>query len=188
MRWFRTWGASDIDLTRAMTGDTRIAKPTYAATLAVTIDAPPRDVWPWLAQIGYRRGGLYSYDWLDRLFGYLDGPSAERILPEFQHLRAGDVIPIGRGPGFPVVAAEAGRTLVLGGEADRVQWTWELALFPADGRRTRLVSRSRVRVPRTLASTLFMAVIEPAAFIMTRKMLLGIKRRAESPRAVRAAA
>jgi hypothetical protein len=188
MRYFRTWGASAVDLTRAMTGDARIATPSYVTTLAVTIDAPPRDVWPWLAQIGYRRGGLYSYDWLDRLFGYLDGPSAERILPEFQYLRAGDVIPIGRGPGFPVAAVEAGRTLVLGGETDGMLWTWELALFPDDGRRTRLVSRNRVRLPQTLGSRLLMAIIEPAAFIMTRKMLLGIKRRAESPRAVRAAA
>jgi hypothetical protein len=188
MRWFRTWGASDVDLARTMTGDARIANPTYAATLAVTIDAQPHDVWPWLTQIGYRRGGLYSYDWLDRLFGYLDGPSAERILPEFQQLRAGDVIPIGRGPGFPVVAVEAGRALVLGGDADGMQWTWELALFPAGGRRTCLVSRNRVRVPRTLGSMLFMAIIEPAAFVMTRKMLLGIKRRAEAPRISRAAA
>ena len=188
MRWFRTWGASDVDLSRAMTGDAKIANPTYTATLAVTIDAAPGDVWPWLAQIGYRRGGLYSYDWLDRLFGYLDGPSAERILPEFQQLRAGDVIPMGRGPGFPVAAFEAGRTLVLGGEADGVQWTWELALFRADGQRTRLISRNRVRAPRTLGSMLFMAIIEPAAFIMTRKMLLGIRRRVESRRPSRAAA
>jgi hypothetical protein len=179
MRYCRTWGAKASELSRAMAGDARIAAPTYDATLAVTVDAPPEDVWPWLAQIGYRRGGLYSYDWLDRLFGYLDAPSAERILPEFQRLRAGDVIPIGRGPGFPVAAVEPGRTLVLGGEADGVQWTWELALYPAGTRRTRLVSRSRVRAPATLASALFMTIVEPAAFIMTRKMLLGIKRRAE---------
>ena len=121
------------------------------------------------------------------MFGYLDGPSAERILPEFQQLRVGDVIPIGRGPGFPVVAVDVDWTLVLGGEADGVQWTWELALFRADGQRTRLISRNRVRAPRTLGSMLFMAIIEPAAFIMTRKMLLGIKRRAESQRLTRAA-
>jgi hypothetical protein len=161
-----------------MAGDARIATPTYSATLALTIGAPPAQVWPWLAQMGYRRGGLYSYDWLDRLFGYLDAPSAERILPALQCLRAGDVIPIGRGPGFPVAAVEPGRTLVLGGEADGVAWTWELALYPIDERRTRLVSRNRVRAPATIGSALFMLVIEPAAFIMTRKML-GIKRRAE---------
>jgi len=183
MRYFRTWGATNSELERPMAGDARIAAPTYDATLAVTIDAPHGDVWPWLPQIGYRRGGLYSYDWLDRLFGYLDGPSAERILPEFQQLHAGDVIPIGRGGGFPVAAIDPGRTLVLGGDADGVQWTWELAVYPAGAEGTRLVSRNRVRAPATLASTLFMAIIEPAAFIMTRKMLLGIKRRAEALRA-----
>jgi hypothetical protein len=50
---------------------------------AITINAPPEDIWPWLVQIGYQRGGLYSYDWLDRLFGFLDRPSAVRILPSF---------------------------------------------------------------------------------------------------------
>lgn len=188
MRWFRMWGASDVELRREMTGDARIAQPTYSATLAVSIAAESADVWPWLVQIGYRRGGLYSYDWLDRLFGYLDAPSADRILPQFQQLREGDVIPIGRGPGFPVAAVDVGRTLVLGGDANGTQWTWELAIYPAADESVRLVSRNRVYAPRTVASTLLMAVIEPAAFIMTRKMLLGIKRRAESRRGMRAAA
>jgi hypothetical protein len=69
----------------------------------VTIRARADDIWPWLAQMGYRRGGLYSYDWLDRLFGYLDRPSAEEILPEYQSIRVGDTIPLGRGPDWPVV-------------------------------------------------------------------------------------
>lgn len=180
MRWFRTWGATETDLARPMSGDSSIANPTYSATLAITIAARPEHIWPWLVQMGYRRGGLYSYDWLDRVFGFLDGPSAERILPECQRLEAGDVIPIGRGPGFPVAAIEPRRTLVLGGEADGVHWTWELALYPVDDRRTRLVSRNRVIVPATVGSALFWLVLEPAAFIMTRKMLLGIKRRAEA--------
>jgi hypothetical protein len=182
MRWCRTWGATTAELACAMAGDGRVERPTYDATLAVTIAAAPEDVWPWLVQIGCRRGGLYSYDWLDRLFGYLEGPSAERILPEFQQLRAGDVIPIGRGPGFPVAVVVPGRALVLGGEADGVQWTWELALYPDAAGGTRLVSRNRVRAPATLASALFMTIIQPAAFIMTRKMLLGIRRRAERNR------
>jgi hypothetical protein len=126
------------------------------------------------------RFGLYSYDWLDRLFGFLDGPSAERILPKCQRLDAGDVIPIGRGPGFPVAAIEPRRTLVLGGAADGVSWTWELALYPVDERRTRLISRNRADMPATIGSALFRLVLEPAAFIMTRKMLLGIRRRAEA--------
>jgi len=94
-RVFRFWGSTEAERYRAMRGDMEIPHPTYEATLAVTIDAPPSAIWPWLVQMGYRRGGLYSYDWLDRLFGFLDAPSADRLLPEFQHLEAGEEIPIG---------------------------------------------------------------------------------------------
>jgi hypothetical protein len=163
-----------------MSGDVAVADPAYAATLAVTVAAPSSCIWPWLLQMGYRRGGLYSYDWLDRLFGYLDRPSADRILPEFQRLAVGDQIPIGRGGGFPVTAIEPGRELVMSGSGDGFQWVWEFGLFPIDGARTRLVSRNLVRTPRTIGSWLFMRALEPAAFLMTRRMLLGLKRRAET--------
>ena len=73
-RWFGRWGTTPDDLNRVMTGDAVIVNPTHSATHAVTVDAPPEDIWPWLVQMGYRRGGLYSYDWLDRLFGFLDRP------------------------------------------------------------------------------------------------------------------
>jgi hypothetical protein len=179
-RWCRRWGTTAAERQRVMSGDALIGRPTYEATLAVTIEAPPDCIWPWLVQMGYQRGGLYSYDWLDRWFGYLDRPSATHIMPEFQHLEAGDEIPIGRGLGFPVRAVEQNRTLLLAGVVERFRWTWEFALYPIDGQRTRLVSRNRARVSRTLRDDLFMAVLEPAAFIMTRKMLLGIKQRAES--------
>src|SRR4029079_12938694 len=149
------------DLARPMSGDSAVANPLYTATLAVMIAARPEQIWPWLVQIGYRRGGLYSYDWLDRLFGFLDGPSAERILPEYQRLAAGDVVPIGRGGGFPVAAIEPRRTLVLGGAADGVCWTWEFALYPAEDGRTRLVSRNRAAVPATIGWALFRLALEP---------------------------
>lgn len=179
-RWFGHWGATGADLTRAMAGDQAITDPTYSATLAITIDARPEHIWPWLVQLGYRRGGLYSYDWLDRLFGYLDRPSADVILPQFQQLAVGDEIPIGRGQGFPVTAIQPYRALVLSGTGDGVAWLWEFGLYPVDERRTRLVSRNRVRVPPSIGSWLFLRVIEPAAFLMTRRMLLGLKRRAET--------
>ena len=89
-RWMSRWGATPSDLQRVMAGDGLIANPKYSGTTAVIINAPPDHIWPWLVQIGYQRGGLYSYDWLDRLFGYLDRPSVTRILPEFQHLAVGD--------------------------------------------------------------------------------------------------
>lgn len=163
-----------------MLGDTHVTLPSYEATLGVTIEAAPADIWPWLMQMGYRRGGLYSYDWLDRLFGYLDAPSAERILPEWQRLTVGDEIPIGRGGGFPVKAIEPFRSLVLGERARDADWSWELALVPVGIGLTRLISRNRVWTRSRVRDRLMMMVIEPAAFVMTRKMLLGIKRRAEA--------
>jgi hypothetical protein len=69
-----------------MADDAVIANPTHSQTQAVTVEAPPDDIWPWLVQMGYQRGRLYSYDWLDRLFGFLDRPTMNRIHPEFQHL------------------------------------------------------------------------------------------------------
>jgi hypothetical protein len=163
-----------------MLGDRQVALPSYYTTLGVTVNAAPADIWPWLMQMGYRRGGLYSYDWLDRVFGYLDAPSAERILPEWQKLSVGDEIPIGRGGGFPVKAIEPLRSLVLAGQGPDFRWSWELALVRVDAGRTRLLSRNRVRTPGTLRSALMMVAMAPAAFLMTRKMLLGIKRRAEA--------
>jgi hypothetical protein len=179
-RWMSRWGATPSDLSRVMAGDGLLVDPSYSGTMAVSVDAPPENVWPWLVQIGYQRGGLYSYDWLDRLFGYLDRPSATRILPEFQHLAVGDAIPLGRGPSWPVAVVEPGRALVLdmrnmGG----FDWVWQFGLYTVDGERTRLVSRSRVRT-RTVWARLLTYAIEPAGFLMTRRMLLGLKQRAEA--------
>jgi hypothetical protein len=184
-RWMSRWGATPSDLSRVMAGDRLLIDPTYSGTLAVSIDAPPEDIWPWLVQIGYQRGGLYSYDWLDRLFGYLDRPSATRILPEFQHLAVGDKVPLGRGPSWPVAVIEPCRALVLDmRNLSDFDWVWQFGLYPVDGTRTRLVSRSRVRTQRIWAR-LFTYAIEPAGFLMTRRMLLGIKDRAEALRAGR---
>jgi len=179
-RWMGRWGTTPSDLSRVMAGDGLIGDPTYSGTMAVIVNARPDDIWPWLVQMGYQRGGLYSYDWLDRLFGFLDRPSATCILPEFQHLAVGDEIPLGRGPGWPVAVMEARRALVLdmrnmGG----IDWVWQFGLYPIDEKRTRLVSRSRVR-SRTVWAWLLTSAIEPAGFVMTRRMLLGLKQRAEA--------
>src|SRR5690349_16118548 len=179
-RWMTAWGASPSDLSRVMAGDSLLSDWTFSGTFAVTIDAPPEDVWPWLVQIGYQRGGLYSYDWLDRLFGFLDRPSATRVLPEFQDLAAGDVIPLGRGPGWPVAQLEPNRVLVLDmRNTPGFDWVWQFGLYATDNHRTRLVSRSQVR-PRTVSAWLACVLaIEPSGFFMTRRMLLGLKQRAE---------
>jgi hypothetical protein len=179
-RWFGRWGSTATDLTRAMPGDAAVVDPTDSATLAITVDARPEHIWPWLVQMGYHRGGLYSYDWLDRLFGYLDRPSADSILSQCQQLAVGDEIPLGRGQGFPVTAIEPYRALVLSGAANGLVWVWQFGLYPIDPTRTRVVSRNRVRIPRSVRAWLMMRVMEPAAFLMTRRMLLGLKQRAEA--------
>jgi pimeloyl-ACP methyl ester carboxylesterase len=178
-RWMSRWGTTPSDLTRVMAGDGLVVNPTYSGTMAVTVNARPEHIWPWLVQIGYQRGGLYSYDWLDRLFGYLDRPSATRILPEFQHLAVGDRIPLGRGPSWPVAVAEPNRALVLDmRNMPGIDWVWQFGLYPVDGTRTQLVSRSRVRA-RGMLARLVTYAIEPAGFLMTRRMLLGLKQRVE---------
>jgi hypothetical protein len=184
-RWMSRWGATPSDRSRVMAGDSLLVGATYSGTMAVSVDAPPEDIWPWLVQIGYQRGGLYSYDWLDRLFGYLDRPSAVRVLPEFQDLVVGDEIPLGRGPGWPVAVVEPRRALVLDmRNMGAFDWVWQFGLYAVDETRTRLVSRSRVRA-RSVRARLITYANEPAGFLMTRRMLLGIKERAEALRAGR---
>jgi hypothetical protein len=184
-QWMSRWGATSSDRVRVMAGDSLLVHPTYSGTMAVSVDAPPEDIWPWLVQIGYQRGGLYSYDWLDRLFGFLDRPSATRILPEFQDLAVGDEIPLGRGPSWPVAIVEPCRALVLDmRNMGSFDWVWQFGLYMVDEKRTLLVSRSCVRTNAAWAR-LFTYAIEPAGFLMTRRMLLGIKERAEALRAGR---
>jgi hypothetical protein len=180
-RWMGRWGTTSLDLTRVMAGDGLIVCPTFVYTMATTVNAQPEHIWPWLLQMGYERGGLYSYDWLDRLFGFLDRPSATLILPEFQHLAVGDKIPLPRGQGYPVAAIEPGHALVLDiRNMWGFDWVWQFGIYTVDGKRTRLVSRSTLR-PLTIWTWLFnILVIEPAAFIMTRRMLVGLKQRAET--------
>ena len=182
-RWMSRWGATPSDLTRVMAGDALLDHHVYSGTMAVIVNARPEHIWPWLVQIGYQRGGLYSYDWLDRLFGYLDRPSATHILPEFQHLAVGDVIPVGRGPGWPVAEIEPNRALVLDmRNTGGFDWVWQFCLYRIDSERTRLVSRSRVRT-RSVGARVATYAIEPAGFVMTRRMLIGLKQRAEALRA-----
>jgi hypothetical protein len=183
-RWFSRWGSTPQELARPMPGDALLPNPTDVTTQTITVNAPPENIWPWLMQMGYQRGGLYSYDWLDRLFGFLDRPSATRILPEFQQLAVGDKIPWdGRGTELTVEVLQPPRALTLSWQAGGFVWVWQFGLYPIDDRRTRFVSRGTESVPNNPLWWLFMRISEPAAFIMTRRFLLGVKQRAEALRA-----
>jgi hypothetical protein len=138
--------------------------------------------------MGYRRGGLYSYDWLDRVFGVLDRPSANEVLPAFQQLAVGDKIRLGPREELTVAALDGKRALALSYNAHGFEWVWQFGLYPLDEHRTRLVTRGTERFANTFGAWVFMRVMEPAAFVMTRRMLLGVKQRAEAMKAARAGA
>lgn len=178
--WARDWGSTAEERGRAYAGDDWIAEADYCSTKAITIRARPEDVWPWLVQIGRGRGGLYSIDWLDEVFGILDGPSAEEILPEFQHLEAGDVIPIGGSNGWPVLSVEEDRALVLGGDENGTRWSWAFVLEPGERATTRLISRNRLGIANPVARAAVLFAVDGPAGIMTVAMLRGVRRRVEA--------
>lgn len=179
--WQRHWGATSDEQLRVMPGDDFVLAPDYVTTRAITVDAPPEAIYPWLVQMGYQRGGLYSYDFLDRLFGFLDAPSAKEILPQFQDLKPGDEIPLGKGQPFPVKDLKKDEYLLLAGEQDGMRWTWSTALYPTGDGQTRLVTRNMGSgMGRGFAQRVMLFGIDLAAFIMVRRWLQVLKGRAET--------
>jgi hypothetical protein len=173
-----TWGARPEEVARKLPGDELLADAGVVSTRAITIDAPPAAVWPWLVQMGSGRGGVYTYDWIENLFG-LDMHSTRQILPQFQDVKVGDEFPLGPGrPAMRVAVLDAERTFTIR-FADG-NWVWIFALFAEDGQ-TRLISRNRIAARGALPARVFsMLVMEPGSLVMERKMLLGLKERAEA--------
>ncbi|WP_174377905.1 SRPBCC family protein [Nocardia asiatica] len=161
-----------------MPGDDLLVDADIVTTRAITICTDADAIWPWLVQIGPGRGGAYSYDWIENILG-LDMHSAQQILPQFQNLAVGDSFALGAsGPRMRVAVLDTGRALVFAAEDGR--WVWAFGLYPMGGT-TRLVSRNRIALTGAsrLTRLLYARVMEPGSLLMERKMLLGIKRRAE---------
>jgi hypothetical protein len=198
--WHTRWGATREEADRPLPYDHFVPSPISQTTRAVTIDAPPEEVWRWLVQLGVGRGGLYSYDWLENLAD-LDVHSAEGIVPELQDLKVGDLVRLapesmGAEAGWRVAAMEPGRALVLHQPADTESgrpldrgdpglgnyygWNWAFVLVKTDGGGTRLIVRSRVDGrPRLPIGVLHLMLLEFPHFVMERGMLKGIKKRAQ---------
>jgi hypothetical protein len=197
--WFLRWGATDEEIGKSWPGDELSPNPASEATRAITVQAPADAVWPWLVQIGQDRGGFYSYTWLENLFG-ARMRNADRILSQGQSRQVGDTVwmtPRERyqGKGCARVARlEPGRAIVMVSPDDykavekngiAPHGTWALILDPLDERSTRLIVRSRSGAKEGPFRFL---VFDPAHFIMERKMMLGIRRRAEAETARRTVA
>ena len=169
------WGATDAEAHGRLPGDELLEEADGVATRAIDVDAPPSAVWPWIAQMGPSpRGGAYTYDWIENLLG-LDMHSADEVLPDFQHPAVGDTIGYGQNR-MRVERVEPEQ--VLAWRSEDGNWVWTFVLEPTSAG-TRLVSRNRFRLP-TLAARVGMLPMEPASLLMERKMLQGIKRRAEA--------
>jgi hypothetical protein len=175
--WHLRWGATDAEVASTMPGDAIVPDPSLDATRALTIDAPPAQVWPWIVQIGTGRAGFYSYD----LFDNGARPSADRILPELQDTQVGDWVPmfskVNETTAFRVKAFEVNQWLLWA----KPDSTWAWTLTPLEGGRTRLVTRLKAkydwRSPGLALGTVI--IFELGDFPMMRKLLLGVKSRAE---------
>ena len=175
--------ATAAERSKSLPGDDLIPDPIGAVNHAITIRRPPHDVWPWLAQMGSGRAGWYSYDFIDNG----GRRSAERILPEFQHVMVGTVFQAlpGAKDVFVVAQCEPERNLVLSWRLPdgRYQTTWAFVLEQPQHDQTRLIVRGRVASgyrPYGLPQWVALLLGRPAHFIMQRKQLLSIRDRAEA--------
>jgi hypothetical protein len=169
-----TWGATSAEAASRLPGDELLDDADGVSTRAITIGTPAASVWPWLAQMGPSpRGGAYTYDWIENLLG-LDMHSVDRVLPEYQHPEVGDTIGLGSNR-MRVERVEPQR--VLAWRSEDGNWVWTFVLEEREGS-TRLISRNRFRLP-SLAARIGMLPMEPGSLLMERRMLHGIKERAE---------
>lgn len=188
------WGAHRNEERASLPGDELVTHPTCQTTRALTIHAPARAIWPWLVQMGYQRGGFYSYDQLERLAGLANLHNAADIHPEWQTLQAGDQLLISPITPMRVEILEPEQALVLHAVmhpwratpverqagAPFIDWSWAFILEPIDAHITRLLIRMRCELQPAWLRTLYAwLLLEPTHFIMERKMLLGLQQRAE---------
>ena len=183
--WQSTWGAGDDELTSTLSGDVLLTAPNLTATRAITIAAPADQVWPWIAQLGQARGGFYTYDAAENFVARCDIHSADRIVPEWQDIKPGDEVKLHPEVALIVAEVDPGHALVLrggvemGGVAPPYDFTWAFVVRSQPDGTTRLVVRERYAYTKSWAAFL----VEPVqfvSFVMSQKMLRGIRDRAEA--------
>jgi hypothetical protein len=199
--WQLRRGATDAEVRRSLPGDDLVPDPKCGYTQAITIKASASEIWPWLVQIGYKRAGWYSHDFLHRLMGIAgsvddEHGSAKRIIPELQGLQVGDVVEIAPGMGYVVAGIEPGQALILHSRVDTGKWeslsgsdplpakylcsSWVWLLEEIDEKTTRLIVRVRGAYNPGLLSALSAGIPnELGSLVMQPKTLRVLKQRAE---------
>jgi hypothetical protein len=178
------WGTTGEEARKRLPGDELVPRPVVDATRALTINASAKEIWPWMVQMGAGRGGLYSYDWLENLAG-LGIHSVDRLVPELQDLKEGDVFPLdapsGTGPTVAELVPERAIVLhFLDPRGGRSVLSWAYIIDQVDEGTTRLIFRFKLDAnPRPLWGSVYALLIEIPHFVMERKMMLGIKDRVE---------
>jgi hypothetical protein len=182
--WQLRWGATDDEVAEALPGDDLVPHANLTATRGITIHRPAADVWPWIAQLGQGRSGLYSYDALENLVG-CDMHSANHIVPEWQAIRVGDPLRLHPEVVLAVAMVVPSHALVvrggvpMGNTAPPYDFSWAFVLHERSGGATRLLVRERFRYARWWVP-LLVEPVELLSFVMSQKMLRGIKQRAEA--------
>jgi len=182
--WHLRWGATDDEVAGMQPGDDLLPDADLIATRSITVRRPAGDVWPWIAQLGQGRGGFYSYDLLENLVG-CDIHSADRVVPEWQAVRVGDQVRLHPDVGLAVALVDPGHALVLrggvpmGSAPPPYDFTWAFVVQERSDDAARLLVRERYRYAQRWAP-LLVEPVELLSFVMSQKMLRGIKRRAEA--------
>lgn len=191
--WISGWGATEEEIRATLPGDELVRSSRIVTTKAITIQAQPQQVWPWLVQLGVDRGGMYSYLWVENGLLRLGVENSNEIRPEWQTLKVGDFIrftpkeyALNPGPGLWVLALEPQRSLVGCFGLETLQpdcnesATWQFVLEPAGNNATRLILRSHTSGAPAMLATTGAKIGYAIQFYMERKMLLEIKARAEA--------
>ena len=182
------WGTVGTETTDSLPGDQLVPEPKWSYTLGISVDASPEDVWPWIAQIGQGRGGFYTYQTLENMVGCKISNTTE-ILPDHQHPTVGEDIYLHpTTPPLRIEIVDSPNALVLfgslvdiGGEESWGVSTWQFVVNPGPDGGSRLLTRGRYDYTPDWKSRLAFArfPIEVITFVMSRKMMLEIKRLAE---------
>jgi hypothetical protein len=187
--WMNHWGATDAEVKATFPGDELVPNASVTTTRAITVQAAPAQIYPWIVQLGVDRGGMYSIEWIENLMG-LRVKNADRIREEWQNLQVGDLVRftpkdyfLNPGPGLWVKQMVQNRVIVFcfGMETelpDPCTQTWQFILEPQMDGATRLVLRGQT-VGNTGVGAFFGKLFQGPTFIMERAMLQMLKQRAE---------